>query len=80
MKGFDLIDAVLNQEEAVVVKSLIVSKRGSEEKLIWDYTRIGLFLVKSTYCIECQLRRYGLGENSMMHQSSLVWKKLWDLQ
>lgn len=62
------------------MKSLTVSRRASEDKLIWGPTKNDIFLVKATYFIECQMKKFVMGETSAINLGSTAWNKIWDLQ
>ncbi|XP_042939495.1 uncharacterized protein LOC122274525 [Carya illinoinensis] len=73
----ELVKEVLNENEAMVVCNLPISKSGLPDKQIWGYTKDGFFSVKSAYHLEVSRKRREKGESSEGH--SFNWKKLWGL-
>ena len=72
----EVIDHVFNAQEAEIIKSTPLSSTNQLEKLIWPFTPLGNYSVKSGY-------RF-LHENSEQFQSSThdtaFWKKVWGME
>ena len=72
----EVIDHVFNAQEAEIIKSTPLSSTNQLEKLIWPFTPLGNYSVKSSY-------RF-LHENSEQLQSSThdtaFWKKVWGME
>lgn len=76
----ELIDQVMNEEEAKVICSLPLSRLGSEDKLIRGMSRSGLFNVKSAYYLAVKRKKQVEGEQSDNNRAKLGWQCIWKMR
>lgn len=74
-----LVDEIFNKEEAIQIISIPRSRLGAEDKLIWEFTKDGRFIVRSAYHLAQGIRRQKVGETSREREMEDKWKKLWGL-
>lgn len=75
----NLIHDVMNEEEVAMISSLLVSRRGSEDKIIWGSNKSAIFSVKTTYHSLDHMKRRLEGKQSTS-TNRIGWKKTWELK
>ncbi|CAL8094550.1 unnamed protein product [Prunus armeniaca] len=95
-KVSDLIDPVLRQwdvhtvcrlfnEEADSILAMALSRFGCSDRLMWHFTKDGLYTVKSGYRVAVELDSNGLlgrrgdGGTSVDRGGRRLWKSIWEL-
>ncbi|XP_055960512.1 uncharacterized protein LOC126670817 [Mercurialis annua] len=79
----ELVKKTISESDCAVVLSIPVSKSFTADKLIWHYTRNGIFSVKSCYhliydtCLDMELQNMGNFGSSTINSPD--WKFLWTL-
>ncbi|XP_042969107.1 uncharacterized protein LOC122301794 [Carya illinoinensis] len=76
----NLVKAIFNEEEAKLICSIPISKRGARDKRIWAGSKKGIFSVKSVYFIDTKLSSRSMGESSPGGWNKRIWKELWQLE
>ncbi|KAM1759921.1 hypothetical protein ACFX12_002853 [Malus domestica] len=82
----EVISAGFNQDEVRQILSILLSKSGCCDKLVWHYTVNGDYSVKTGYGVAMNLMengalgRKGRGARSEHCTNNLVWKQIWRLQ
>ncbi|XP_065619737.1 uncharacterized protein LOC136063366 [Quercus suber] len=76
-----IIDAIFLPHEADLIKSIPLSLRRPEDKLVWAGTFNGLFSVRSAYRLAVEESRpSNIGTSSDSSRNRRFWKLLWSLQ
>ncbi|XP_050104673.1 uncharacterized protein LOC126584279 [Malus sylvestris] len=81
-----LVERCFRLEEASVILCMPLSQHGCPDRLIWHYTRNGLYSVKSGYLVAQQmetngeLRRKSGGQSSTEDEKDSTWADLWRLE
>ncbi|KAF5443039.1 hypothetical protein F2P56_035634 [Juglans regia] len=73
------IKSIFYKGEAEHIWSLPISRMEAEDKLIWGYTKKGVFAVNSAYQMEMKRRETATGECSNGREGENIWKVLWNL-
>ncbi|KAF5464491.1 hypothetical protein F2P56_014564 [Juglans regia] len=75
-----LLQELFTQQEITDIKSISISMRGREDKLVWQFTTNGLYTVKSGYHLSKVLECAQEGETSGKEKEKQAWKTIWKLR
>lgn len=81
-----MIETCFNEQEARHILDMPLSQFGCPNRLIWHYTRNGVYSVKSGYLVaqemnrNGELGRKGVGQPSRDTNKDSVWRALWQLK
>jgi hypothetical protein len=75
-----LIRSIFNEDEAVLIGQIPLSKFRPPNKLIWRATSTGCFTVRSAYHLEKEIQSRKKGEGSMQRGNDHFWKVIWGLE
>ncbi|KAF5481319.1 hypothetical protein F2P56_001980 [Juglans regia] len=75
-----LIRSVFIKEEAEHICNIPTSSRGVEDKLLWGPSREEVYLVKSAYFLEENIKKAVMGESSRESELDSRWKTIWDMK
>ncbi|XP_042972682.1 uncharacterized protein LOC122304475 [Carya illinoinensis] len=74
-----LIHDIFEEGEANQICSIPISKMGVEDRIIWIYTKDGLFTVRSAYHVDMDRKRKREGEPSEVVSNGAEWKSIWEM-
>ncbi|XP_042954621.1 uncharacterized protein LOC122291036 [Carya illinoinensis] len=76
----DLVQSVFREEEAKLICSIPISRRGASDRRIWVGSDRGTYTIKSAYFIETKLSNRSFGEPSTTGSKNSEWRDLWRLE
>lgn len=62
-----------------MVSGIPISRMGVEDKLLWGYTKFGIFSIKNAYYVEHNRRRKMEEESSMQNYATVGQKEIWKI-
>lgn len=74
-----MIRANFNNEEAEMICKIRINRKGTEDKLIWNFSKDDKFTVRSAYYVAKNIGRRKVGESLRFEQADERWKKNWKL-
>jgi hypothetical protein len=77
--NISLIRSIFDPGEADLICGIPLSPLRNLDKLIWQGTSHGFFIVKSAYHAEKQRRSSAEGESSKAVEDSTLWRKIWSI-
>jgi hypothetical protein len=75
-----LIQEIFNAEEAKVIVNIPLSPTLPPDKLIWNGTLDGVFLVRSAYHMRMEFQAHSQGSTSSAEKGQQIWKAIWNLK
>lgn len=75
----DAVRKTFNEEEVDIICNIPINKRGSEDKIIWDYNKSEKFTVKSAYYVALMRKGEAQGESSKQNYVDDGWIKMWKM-
>lgn len=81
----DLVRQAFNQEDAEHILGIPLPRYDMEDSLIWNFSNVGNYSVKSGYETALDLQKNGFlgtkaqGESSTRDRMKEVWKSIWEL-
>jgi hypothetical protein len=78
--NLDLLSVLFNEEEARVISNIPISPSLHPDRLVWQGTSNGLFLVRSAYHLGKELHQRSLGACSNSGKEADSWRVIWNLK
>jgi hypothetical protein len=77
--NIDKLNEVFNEEDVADILRVPVGRVGTKDYVAWNYTKNGIFLVKSAYHLKQQLirARNGMRSSSSIVDEHKVWLSIW---
>jgi hypothetical protein len=75
-----LIQEVFNAEEAKVIVNIPLSPTLPPDKLIWNGTIDGVFMVRNAYHMGMEFQALSKGSTSSGEKGQEIWKTIWNLK
>ena len=75
----ELIEKLLWEEEAIVIKQIPLSRMRPQDELIWIGTQDGNYTVHSAYWQLIEREEASQPSNSIKNESNVIWKTLWKI-
>lgn len=71
-----MIKEIFREEQAKIIRAMVLSPQKSTDKLIWNQIEKGMFTVKSSCHLKMEKNRTEKEESSSSYKSAGLWKQL----